>query len=174
VNDRPGPGSPLPTLARRTSNTRYAAVALAYLARARKLDRSYVFFRVRNDSAEGPPGALGVPLTAGRSIAVDPRVTPLGAPVFIEAARGDDEVPLRRLVMAQDTGGAIRGAVRADFFWGSGPAAGVQALQTRDPLAMWVLLPKGYLESRVSTRRTRSIGPGSVECTAPDSDYCDD
>ena len=174
ANDRSGTAGALSSIERRTSNTRYAAIALAHLARARKLDRSYVFFRVRTDSAEGPPGALGVPLTAGRSIAVDPRVTPLGAPVFIEAARGADEAPLRRLVMAQDTGGAIRGAVRADFFWGSGPAAGAQALQTRDLLAMWVLLPKGFLESRVSTTRTRSIGPRNVECTAPDSDYCDD
>ncbi len=165
------------------NNPRSAALALAFLAKARDNDRSYVFFRARNDSAPGPPGALGVPLTAGRSIAVDPRVTPLGAPVFIEARGGAYEVPIRRLVVAQDTGGAIRGAVRADFFWGSGPAAGTQALQTRDALAMWVLLPKGYLEARrPATTRTRGIpGDGggggaasSVDCTVPDDEYCDD
>jgi membrane-bound lytic murein transglycosylase A len=89
---------------------------------------SYVFFREMPNSKDGPIGALGVPLTAERSIAVDPRSVPLGAPVFL----GDDPAEfesqaMNRLVMAQDTGGAIKGAVRADFFWGFGKEAGEQA-----------------------------------------------
>lgn len=162
-----------PPAAVRSDAARSSARALAFLARARKLDRSYVFFRVRDDREPGPPGALGVALTAGRSIAVDPRVTPLGAPVYIAAAAAAGDAPMQRLMVAQDTGGAIRGAVRADFFWGSGPGAGRQALTTRDTLAMWVLLPRGFLESRRPMTRTRSVDAGHVDCTAPDPDYCD-
>ena len=158
----------------RAGDPRLAATALAFLARARRLDRSYVFFRAREDREAGPPGALGVALTAGRSIAVDPRVTPLGAPVYIAAARQGSDSPIHRLTIAQDTGGAIRGAVRADFFWGSGPGAGRQALMTRDVLAMWVLLPRGFLESRRPASRTRSVDASQVDCTAPDPDYCDE
>jgi membrane-bound lytic murein transglycosylase A len=109
---------------------------------------SYVFFRempVRDngggDDAEGPQGALGVPLTPGRSIAVDPRHVPLGAPVFLSTTEPLAKVPLTRLVLAQDTGGAIRGVVRADFFWGFGSDAGARAGRMKQPGAMWVLLP---------------------------------
>src|SRR6266571_5088372 len=105
---------------------------------------SFVFFRELPlaDPAGGPVGALGVPLAAGRSIAVDPRYIPLGAPVFLATTHPASATPLTRLVVAQDTGGAIRSPVRADFFWGSGAEAGAQAGRMRQPGRMWVLLPK--------------------------------
>ena len=102
---------------------------------------SYVFFREVPNSNEGPVGALGVPLTAERSIAVDPRSVPLGAPVFLATTRPNSSKPLNRLVLAQDTGGAIKGAVRADFFWGFGKEAGEQAGRMKQAGRMWVLLP---------------------------------
>ncbi|MEQ1775022.1 MAG: MltA domain-containing protein [Burkholderiales bacterium] len=91
-----------------------------------------------------PPGALGVPLTPQRSIAVDPRYVPLGAPVHIATTWPNTNKPLQRLMLAQDTGGAIRGAVRADFFWGSGEEATREAGRMKQPLRMWVLLPKNH------------------------------
>ena len=103
---------------------------------------SYVFFRELPPADTGPIGALGVPLTAERSIAVDPRFVPLGAPVYLATTRPNSDVPLERLVIAQDTGGAIRGAVRADFFWGTGQEAGALAGRMRQQGRMWVLLPK--------------------------------
>jgi membrane-bound lytic murein transglycosylase A len=105
---------------------------------------SYVFFREISALDDGPPGALGVPLTAGRSIAVDARAIPLGAPVFLATTWPNSTLPLHRLMVAQDTGGAIKGAVRADFYWGSGPEAGVQAGRMRQTGRMWVLLPHGF------------------------------
>jgi len=102
---------------------------------------SYVFFREVPNSKDGPVGALGVPLTAERSIAVDPRSVPLGAPVFLATTRPNSNKPLNRLVLAQDTGGAIKGAVRADFFWGFGKEAGEQAGRMKQSGRMWVLLP---------------------------------
>lgn len=110
---------------------------------------SYVFFREQalksgqNGAAEGPSGALGVPLTPERSIAVDPRHVPLGAPVFLSTSQPESTTPLRRLVLAQDTGGAIRGVVRADLFWGFGAQAGMQAGRMKQQGHMWVLLPPG-------------------------------
>jgi len=105
---------------------------------------SYVFFRELPAGLNGPLGALGVPLTAGRSVAIDPRHVPLGAPVFVATTWPNTPKPLNRLMLAQDTGGAIRGAVRADFFWGYGEAAGREAGRMKQPLRMWVLLPHGY------------------------------
>jgi membrane-bound lytic murein transglycosylase A len=112
---------------------------------------SYVFFRElpatdggQSSSASGPVGALGVALTPERSIAVDPRHIPLGAPVFLATTWPNSTLPLARLVLAQDTGGAIRGAVRADYFWGFGEAAGAQAGRMRQSARMWVLLPRDY------------------------------
>jgi len=102
---------------------------------------SYVFFREVPNSKDGPVGALGVPLTAERSIAVDPRSVPLGAPVFLATTRPNSSKPLNRLVLAQDTGGAIKGAVRADFFWGFGKEAGEQAGRMKQSGRIWVLLP---------------------------------
>ncbi|MCW5623720.1 MAG: MltA domain-containing protein [Burkholderiales bacterium] len=104
---------------------------------------SYVFFRELPSGNDGPPGALGVPLTAGRSIAVDPKSVPLGAPVWLVSTWPNAPEPLRRLVAAQDTGGAIRGAVRADYFWGFGDQAGELAGRMRQPLQLWVLWPIG-------------------------------
>jgi len=105
---------------------------------------SYVFFKELPSADGGPPGAQGVALTPERSIAVDPRFVPLGAPVWLATTRPNSNAPLERLVVAQDTGGAIRGAVRADFFWGFGADAGREAGRMRQQGRMWVLLPKGY------------------------------
>ena len=107
---------------------------------------SFVFFREEKlmDPGLGPKGALGVPLTAQRSIAIDPQWFPLGAPVFLASTQPNSNVPLRRLMLAQDTGGAIRGAVRADFFWGFGAQAGELAGKMKQPGMLWVLLPKQF------------------------------
>lgn len=105
---------------------------------------SYVFFRELPPDLPGPLGALGVPLTARRSLAVDARYIPLGAPVFLATTMPNSRQPLNRLMLAQDTGGAIRGAVRADFFWGFGDEAGALAGRMRQTGKMWVLLPNGY------------------------------
>lgn len=108
----------------------------------------YVFFRELPGSgppALGPPGALGLPLTPQRSIAIDPRHVPLGAPAYIATTWPNTDKPLQRLMLAQDTGGAIRGAVRADFFWGSGEDAAREAGRMKQALRMWVLLPRGRL-----------------------------
>ncbi|MBX3675567.1 MAG: MltA domain-containing protein [Rhodocyclaceae bacterium] len=111
---------------------------------------SFVFFRELPDNGGGPLGALGVPLTPGRSIAVDPRAVPLGAPVFLATTFPNSDKPLRRLMLAQDTGGAIKGAVRADFFWGFGAEAGAQAGRMRQRGEMWALLPNGYAPNNAS------------------------
>jgi membrane-bound lytic murein transglycosylase A len=111
------------------------------LAELLNANPSYVFFKELPPAEGGPPGALGVPLTPGRSIAVDPRSVPLGAPVFLATTQPSSNKPINRLMFAQDTGGAIRGAVRADFFWGFGPAAGAEAGRMKSGGRMWVLLP---------------------------------
>ena len=115
------------------------------LAQLLNQNPSYVFFRelALPDPSAGPLGALGVPLTPQRSIAVDPRYVPLGAPAFISTTWPSSDLPLNRLVIAQDTGGAIRGPVRADYFWGFGSDAGALAGRMRQPGALWVLLPAG-------------------------------
>lgn len=92
------------------------------------------------DSGFGPRGAQGVPLTPGRSIAVDPESIPYGTPVWLASV--GPQISLQRLVLAQDTGTAIRGAVRADYFAGWGVAAGELAGRLKQPLQMWVLWPK--------------------------------
>ncbi len=101
---------------------------------------SYVFFReVRHVAAEhGPLGAMNRSVTPHRSVAVDPAYTPLGAPVWVEKDGAD---PIRRLMIAQDTGSAIKGAQRADIFFGTGDEAGLAAGRLRDPGRMVVLLP---------------------------------
>ncbi len=104
---------------------------------------SYVFFRELPANLSAPLGALGVPLTNEYSIAVDPRTIPLGAPVFLATTYPNDSAPLNRLMLAQDTGGAIKGAVRADFFWGFGELAGAQAGKMKQQGRLWVLFPKG-------------------------------
>ena len=105
----------------------------------------FVFFREEPlpDPSLGPKGAQAVPLTPGRSIAVDPQSIPYGSIVWIDTTEPLSSTPLRRAVMAQDTGGAIVGAVRADYFWGWGAEAEAQAGRMKQPLRMWVLWPKG-------------------------------
>ena len=105
---------------------------------------SLVFFREMAVVGSGPPGALTVPLTPELSIAVDPKTTPLGSPVWLATTQPLSSEPLRKLVLAQDTGGAIRGPVRADFYWGSGPEAGDKAGRMRQQGQMWALLPRAY------------------------------
>ena len=101
---------------------------------------SYIFFRKLRDlpADKGPIGAMGRPITTLRSVAIDPDYTPLGAPVWIEK---DGRDPLRRLMVAQDTGGAIKGPQRADIFYGTGPAAGEAAGTVKDGGRMVLLLP---------------------------------
>jgi membrane-bound lytic murein transglycosylase A len=101
---------------------------------------SYIFFReVEIDDPElGPLGAMNRSITPMRTIAVDPTYTPLGAPVWIEK---EGATPINRLMIAQDTGGAIRGPQRADIFFGFGDDAGTAAGTIRDPGRMIVLLP---------------------------------
>ncbi|GMG91344.1 murein transglycosylase [Cupriavidus sp. TKC] len=102
----------------------------------------FVFFRELPPTNEGPVGALGVPLTAERSIAVDPATIPLGVPVFLSTTRPLSSEPIQRLMFAQDTGSAIKGGVRADFFWGAGDAAGETAGRMKQGGRMWVLMPR--------------------------------
>ena len=113
------------------------------LQEALNANPSYVFFRELPVSADGPVGALGVPLTAGHSIAVDRRWVPLGAPVYLATTYPLSEERLERLMAAQDVGGAIRGVVRADFYWGTGPEAGSSAGRMRQQGKMWLLWPRG-------------------------------
>lgn len=140
-------------------------------------DPSYVFFRPIADSPNGPTGALGVPLSAGRSVAVDPRTTPLGSPVFV-ATRDDPRTPgaVNRLMMAQDSGGAIAGAVRADYFYGFGQGAQSAASRTREPLRMWLLLPKGlHVAAQESATKTRGLAaPATGDCLVADAQLCVD
>ncbi len=117
---------------------------------------SFVFFRELPGDLPGPIGSLGVPLTAERSIAVDPRVIPLGVPVYLATTWPNSPQPLSRLMVAQDTGGAINGGVRADFFWGFGDGAGNQAGKMRQAGRMWVLLPKGYAPPSAVSSGTKS------------------
>src|SRR3954447_14811662 len=109
-------------------------------------DASYVFFQ--EVKGEGPMGAEGVPLTPGRSLAVDRKHMPLGVPLWLAGGmpgleEGEPDRKLHRLVVAQDTGGAIRGPVRGDLFWGFGPEAESGAGRMKHRGKLWVLLPKG-------------------------------
>ena len=110
-----------------------------------------MFFRELPASSPGPLGTLGVPLTAGRSLAVDARSIPLGAPVFLATTWPRSAEPLQRLMLAQDTGGAIKGGVRADVFWGFGAEAGELAGRMREQGRLWVLLPRGYPPDAIQT-----------------------
>ncbi len=114
------------------------------LAQLLQQNPAYVFFRELPESPLGPLGAQGVPLTPGRSIAVDALTTPLGAPVFLSTTSPLSARPLNRLVVAQDTGTAIKGPVRADFFWGFGDEAAQFAGRMRQSGRMWILYPRGF------------------------------
>jgi len=113
---------------------------------------SYVFFRELtlppSAPIDGPIGALGVPLAAGRSIAVDARSIPLGAPIFLATSWPSSTRPLRRLALAQDTGGAIRGPLRVDFFWGFGEDAAREAGRMKQAGQLWLLWPRGAAPPR--------------------------
>lgn len=104
-----------------------------------------VFFRElptnTADPEAGPIGALSVPLTPERSIAVDRSKVPLGSVVYLQSTNPVTQQPIQRFVMAQDTGGAIRGGRRADYFWGYGHEAGITAGLMKAPVRMWVLTP---------------------------------
>ena len=106
------------------------------------LNPSYVYFRIIEGDGHGPIGAMGVPLTPGRSLAVDPAFVPYGTPVWLDTV---DPLtpgrPLRRLLIAQDTGTAIKGAVRGDVFWGHGPEAAARAGVMKSPGRWYLLLP---------------------------------
>jgi len=122
--------------------------ALAHPDKLRDLlnsNPSYVFFRELPAGLPGPLGALGVPILGERAVAVDPRFVPLGAPIFLATTYPNTSKPLNRLMMAQDTGGAIKGGVRADFFWGFGPDATRQAGSMKQKGKIWVLLPKEFV-----------------------------
>ena len=162
------------------SSQNVSASLMAQRTQALAVDPSYVFFRVANDQSAktGPVGALGVPLSAGRSLAVDPRVLPLGYPVFLSAA-GDAprQGRMQRLMFAQDTGGAIRGAVRADYFWGYGADAGRQARQTRHRGRMWLMVPRNDLLDWQAARpltRGANVPTTAPICLVDDAPYCEE
>lgn len=107
-------------------------------------NQAMVFFREERivDPQLGPKGAYGIPLIGERAIAVDPDFVPLGTPVYLATQHPSSKQPLRRLMFAQDTGAAIKGAARTDFYWGFGDEAGAQAGRMKQPGEMWVLWPK--------------------------------
>ena len=142
-------------------------------------DPSYVFFRESADKTGGPVGAFGVPLSPGRSIAVDPRSTPLGYPVFVSTRNPTNGTPMRRLTIAQDTGGAIRGAVRADYFFGDGLQAATQARRMKERGQLWLLLPRGLKVAAATalagnTRGGSGSTLGEAQCLVPTEDFCVD
>ncbi len=116
----------------------------------RKLQRflntnpSTVFFRELPQGLPGPIGALGVPITSERSVAIDRRYIPLGAPIFLSTTEPNSSISLDKFMIAQDTGGAINGGVRADFYWGQGKNAGAKAGRMKQSGEIWVMLPKNF------------------------------
>ncbi|MEQ9146201.1 MAG: MltA domain-containing protein [Parvibaculaceae bacterium] len=115
-------------------------------------NQSYIFFNAVpiRDRSLGPAGAGGVPLSPGRSLAVDRRLHALGAPIWLSADLPGAPQTDHRLMIAQDTGSAIRGAVRGDFFWGSGAAAGDMAGEMKAKGRFWALLPVGLAEKEAA------------------------
>lgn len=111
-------------------------------------NKSYIFFSLEGDVSEGPLGSAGVPLTPGRSLAVDRTKLPLHAPIWLVSDYPDPDnpdgppLPLARLMVAQDTGGAIRGHIRGDVFWGEGDAAATIAGHMKSKGRYFILLPK--------------------------------
>lgn len=108
------------------------------------VNQAMVFFRPErvDDENIGPKGAYGIPLIAQRSVAVDPTFVPLGSPVFLSTTQPGSSAPLQTVVFAQDTGAAIKGAARTDFFWGSGAQAGELAGKMKQQGTVWILWPK--------------------------------
>lgn len=126
------------------------AWAQAHPARVQELldsNPSFIFFK-QSPGSTGAIGALNVPLTDGASVAVDPKFIPLGSPLYLattfpNTTRPDDQRALHRLVQAQDTGGAIRGPLRVDYFWGSSADAANLAGLMKQSGQLWLLWPKG-------------------------------
>jgi membrane-bound lytic murein transglycosylase A len=116
------------------------------------LNASYIFFRKAKD-AGGPLGAEGISLTPHRSMAVDRRKIPYGIPLWLDAEEPDGKERLQRLMVAQDTGGAITGAVRGDFFWGAGEEAAHKAGLMKSQGHSWILLPKSVTIPKEKTRK---------------------
>lgn len=108
---------------------------------------SYVFFSQRSAPGDGPYGSLNVPLVAERSVAVDPAVIALGTPVWLETTLPDSGLPFQRVMLAQDTGGAIKGPVRADVFWGQGEKAERMAGLMKQKGRLYVLQPANDTQS---------------------------
>lgn len=141
-----------------------------------QLNPSYVFFRELR--GEGPLGSQGVPLEPGRSLAVDRSYHPMGAPVWLDATAPDADdaaaqegLSLQRLMVAQDTGGAIRGPVRGDVFWGGGERGAEIAGRMKNRGRLWVMLPKAIAE-RIAARELEAEqgeaeAAGADEAAAP-------
>jgi len=136
-------------------------------------NRSFIFFTLEPDSGAGPKGSAGVPLTAGRSLAVDRTKIPLHIPVFLDALRPnldlDDagaplpDIPFQALLVAQDTGGAIRGEIRGDVFWGEGRRARDIAGRMAHPGRYYVLLPQ-------TIKMPRTVVPDQPASTASEAE----
>ena len=114
------------------------------LQRFMNANPSVVFFRELPRGLPGPIGALGVPIAAERSVAVDRKFVPLGAPLILSTTHPNSKKSLQQLMVAQDTGGAIGGGVRIDFYWGQGNVAGKKAGSMKQKGKVWVILPKGF------------------------------
>ncbi len=108
------------------------------------VNTAMVFFREEQitDPLLGPKGAYSIPLIAERAVAIDPAFVPLGSPVFLSTSYPGSQKPLQKVVFAQDTGAAIKGAARTDFYWGTGDEAGASAGRMKQRGEMWVLWPK--------------------------------
>ncbi|HVE89971.1 MAG TPA: murein transglycosylase A [Burkholderiaceae bacterium] len=127
----------------------------ARLKEALNYNSSFVFFRELplGNPNTGPLGALGVALTPGYSLAADARSIPIGAPVVLATVDPNSQAPIVRAMMAQDTGGAIRGPLRFDFFWGFGAAAGERAGRQKHAGQAWLLVPKGTTPESLLPKR---------------------
>ena len=114
------------------------------LQRFMNANPSVVFFRELPPGLPGPIGALGVPITAERSVAVDRKFVPLGAPIILSTTQPNSKKTLKQIMVAQDTGGAIGGGVRIDYYWGQGNGPGRKAGSMKQQGKVWVMLPKDF------------------------------
>ena len=121
---------------------RWAVLNKDKVQKTLNLNKAYVFFRIVKSDADGPLGALNVPLTAGRSLAVDREVLPLGYPVYLSTTHPNSSQKINKLMFAQDTGGAIKGPIRGDYFWGFGEEAGKLAGKMKQKGRMWLIQPR--------------------------------
>jgi membrane-bound lytic murein transglycosylase A len=118
----------------------------------RNYNPSYVFFYQRPDANEGPRGSLNVPLTPERSAAVNRSLIPLGTPIWVDTVLPGENQPYQRLLIAQDTGGAINGPIRADIFWGRGQRAEQMAGEMKQPGQMYAFLLREPEEEKLCRR----------------------